>query len=334
MLAGKTEPALGEGEPAAAQPSEPEAGGQPEAEDGEAAGSPTPDAEGEAAAPTTLTLAELAKQFDVDEPSLLEQVVVALEEGAEPLPLSKVIEGFRAQPRAAQREAELAAIAAEYQTNRANLDTGFRQRVEELDVLLKATADLLVKDEQGIDWASLKANDPAAYVEQKERVEARRAEFGRIYQQAREYGARAKQGRDGELSAWQKNEHRLLRAKFPELADDARGKAWFDEVRSTLHAAGFADAELNPATLPILDDHRVWLVLRKAADYDRAMAESKKRIAPLRKLPKPVLKSAARKEQLSQQATQKKVFEEDMGRLQKTGDVRDLARLLGAKEVR
>lgn len=118
------------------------------------------------------------------------------------------------------------------------------------------------------DWAALRAEDPQAYA-------VARADWQAIKEQqeaiaAERQAAMEKVQRD-QADALQKHldaERGKLMAAIPEWSDAEVAKKDRAALVETAHGLGFTDEEIGQVL-----DHRVFLLLRKAAAYDRLQAE-------------------------------------------------------------
>lgn len=165
---------------------------------------------------------------------------------------------------------------------------------------------------------SLLNEDPIAFMTQKENYERMVGHLNYVQQQSqlsRQQAERQAATQRNEKSA---KEWEILQEKVPELRDQAKAQAVFGDIQSAGLAAGFSPEELA-GTVPY--DHRMVLVLRKAAKWDKLQANKPKAVQQVQGRP-PVQKSGKRLTPAAQKARQS---QDAINRLKQTGSVEDAA---------
>ena len=124
------------------------------------------------------------------------------------------------------------------------------------------------------DWNQLLQQDPAEFVRQRyiheQLTEKRRqAQAAQAYLQQQQQADMIAQAR-ARVAA---EDSKLLEA-IPEWKDATKREAGRQELRAALRAAGFQDSEINT-----IHDHRAVVVARKAAMYDKLVAEQQRALA-------------------------------------------------------
>lgn len=147
-------------------------------------------------------------------------------------------------------------------------------------IQLANTLDPILQDGATTDWTKLASEDPALYVQKWALYSQRYAQVQAAI--AERQTVAATQGRE-RLA----RERESLLQKRPELNDQEKGKAFAQEIHSTLTKLyGFTTEELKGAS-----DHRMFLVVSDAAKYHKLMAERKsaadKKVVPITKVQKP-----------------------------------------------
>lgn len=281
--------------------------------------------ETEPAAPADhTTLKMVAEAVGVEEADLLSRVVVDGPDG-KPIPLQAALEAFRKAPAAAQLHQELETRRVELEGERTRLTTEAEAAIQRSYEFTRAAAALLQHEESQIDWKTLEREDPQQYLIERRRRDERVAQFQRLWDGFGTEAQRGAQANGQARARFQNDELRALQTKVPELAKDDFRKGFFDDIRELLHSVGFKDEEIDPKVLPILDDHRVWLALHEGAKQHKLRKTGALKLTPLRKLPKPSVPSASRKEELSNVAKDAQRRNLLAARLRKTGDIRDAA---------
>lgn len=173
-------------------------------------------------------------------------------------------------------------------------------------------------DSTGIDPVS----DPVGYLsymqakEQHERFLAHanyiQQQMGMTRQQAEEQTQKQRQQRAVE-------ENRVLQEKIPALRDPAKLKALADDILSAGEGAGYSRQELAES---VPYDHRMALVLQKAAKWDRLQASKPKVTEKVQGRP-PVQRSG---KQVSGDTKRAQRANDAVSRLKETGTVQDAAR--------
>lgn len=165
---------------------------------------------------------------------------------------------------------------------------------------------------------SLLNEDPIAFMTQKENYERMVGHLNYVQQQSqlsRQQAERQAAIQRNEKSA---KEWEILQEKVPELRDQAKAQAVFGDIQSAGLAAGFSPEELA-GTVPY--DHRMVLVLRKAAKWDKLQTNKPKAVQQVQGRP-PVQKSGKRLTPAAQKARQS---QDAINRLKQTGSVEDAA---------
>lgn len=165
---------------------------------------------------------------------------------------------------------------------------------------------------------SLLQSNPVAYIQAKEHYESFTAHLNYLQQQMDERQQTTAAETQKQQEEKSKAEWGKLQEVLPALKDEKRAKAFFDDVKSAGAAAGFTADELM-AVVPY--DHRMALVLRKAAQWDRLQASKPKVQQQVQGRP-PVQRGGKR---LTPDAQRGRQAGEAMNRLKQTGRVEDAA---------
>lgn len=162
-------------------------------------------------------------------------------------------------------------------------------------------------------------SDPIGYMQAKDQYERLVAHTQYIRQQMDLGKQKAEQETQQQRIARANEENGVLLEKLPALRDPAKLKAFADDILSAGQAAGYSQQELRDA---VPYDHRMALVLQKAAKWDRLQASKPKVTEKVKGRP-PVQRSG---KQLSHDAKRAQRAEDAVNRLRQTGSVEDAAR--------
>lgn len=144
--------------------------------------------------------------------------------------------------------------------------TRISELVEQVDSFIK-------REEETVDWADLRQNDPEEYIAKQEEM------------------AKAKQVRQAAISEQQSQAQELLQREKGSLVELMGGEEWTQEKRNTdltlageyLTQKGFKDEDIGK-----IMDHRLWKVIFDAAKADKYQKTEAKVKEQVRKAPKSV----------------------------------------------
>ena len=196
-------------------------------------------------------------------------------------------------------EAEAAAIRAER---------------EQYAQLLGALQAQLQSSEPQVDLDRLYQEDPIEWVRQKEVMRERQEKLAAIQSEQQRLAQVSQYEQQRAMEAQLASQQEALLAALPEWKDPKKAKAEKALVIESAKAAGFTDEDLKSVC-----DHRLVLLLRKAAMYDQ-MVSKRQGIKPVvNNGPRPAKPGAAGRVSTTTEATRAKQ------RLAKTGRVDDAA---------
>jgi hypothetical protein len=199
------------------------------------------------------------------------------------VPLSELLGGYS---RTEDYKAKTAAVAEErraVEAERASLDATLKaqyaNQLEEATNLF-AQFDPVLSEARNINWEALKAQDPAAYVAAQDAVNERIAAIQRMNAQVEQMRGETQQHQQQAIE--RERAERFDRAAEeivklrPELADEAKFRAFAGETVEFLKGIGFTGEEIVDAL-----DHRVLALADKARRWEaheaaqRALPEKK-----------------------------------------------------------
>jgi hypothetical protein len=196
---------------------------------------------------------------------------------------------------------------------------------EQYSAKLEALDAHLAQLEGGpVDWDKLYQENPQEYAVQM----ARHTELASKREQvAREYArVQEQQARDYEFARQERirQEREMLLRAVPEWSDEAVRKAEQSELRDYALGLGFTDEQLD-----MVQDHKVFVMLRKAMRHDRAEATKEQKKEKLREKVKPakkVMKSGTgQRTRSGRSKAAAKRLTAARGRLAQSGSINDAA---------
>lgn len=166
---------------------------------------------------------------------------------------------------------------------------------------------------------NLMQTDIIGYMEAKERHERFMAHANQIHQQMGLSRQQAEEKVAGSRQELKNREWGILQDKIPALRDEAKLRSFVADVETAATTVGYSLQEITDF---VPYDHRAFLILQKAAKWDRLQASKPKAAEKSQGRP-PVQRSG---KQLSGSAKQAQRSNDAVNRLRQTGTVEDAAR--------
>lgn len=189
-----------------------------------------------------------------------------------------------------------------------------RAEREQYAQLLGALQAQLQSSEPQVDLDRLYHEDPIEWVRQKEVMRERQEKLGAIQAEQQRLSQVAQYEQQRAMEAQLASQQEALLAALPDWKDPKKAKAEKALVIESAKAAGFTDEDLKSVY-----DHRLVLLLRKAAMYDQ-MVSKRQGIKPVvNNGPRPAKPGAAGRVSTTTEGTRAKQ------RLAKTGRIDDAA---------
>lgn len=238
--------------------------------DGEAQEAPGP--EDEATDPAD----DAAKEPEESNPE--EQVYTVKVNGEDrEVPLSELLKGYSRTEDYKAKTTAAAEVRREAEAIKANAvaeaKADYANQLEEATSLF-AQYDPVLVEARKVDWAALKAQDPAAYVQAQDAVQARLTAIQQMQDKVQQARGEAEQHRQAQTE--QERAQRfdaaadeIVKAN-PELADEAKFSAFASEAVGFLKDQGFSGEEIAEVL-----DHRVLTLAHKARQWDAHEAAQK-----------------------------------------------------------
>lgn len=193
------------------------------------------------------------------------------------VPLSELLKGYSRTEDYKTKTAAVAEERRQVEAQKATIETDvkaqYANQLEEATNLF-AQFDPVLAEAQNLNWEALKAADPAAYVAAQDAVNQRLNAIQQMKQHVE--GIRAETQQRQQVQAEHERAERFDQAAnkiveaMPELADEAKFKAFANDAIEHLKNEGFAPAEIADS----LDD-RVLKLADKARRWDAHAAAQK-----------------------------------------------------------
>ncbi len=190
--------------------------------------------------------------------------------------LSDMLKSYQLQGHIDNKARDIAAQQQALQQQAAQADQAIRARLDQLDSVVGQASNELMREFQGVDWQTLRANDPGEY-------SARLADFQARKQNLDNAAGRSQAEREqlqGQQAQQSQAAMQQERARLPELIPEWKDEAVASKERADITAwglkNGFAAGELNG-----IGSASAVAALRKAMLYgSKAAIENKVRTAP------------------------------------------------------
>lgn len=310
-------------EPRAAVPEfAPEPVAQPAAPQAPSADAPETDD-----APTVTTLSELAEAIGVDVSDLysLQIPVTSVDGERQDVSLGEWKDAYQSHSKTEKLRVELDARRAALAQQEAQATGYIQQRTQEVNALLNAAENELVREFQGVDWNGLKAADPGEWAAKRQEFIERQNAVNAAKAKATHDAQRMHSEQEGKLVAQRQEvlqrEAGMLRSAIPEWRDETKATAEKAELFDYLVSSGFKTDDVSSVV-----DHRVVVLARKAMLYDKRKADGQEAVKKLVKIaPTKMLKPGAGQTKADQQIDRNEAIR---GRLKKSGRLEDFAALI------
>ena len=222
-----------------------------------------------------------------------------------------------------RREAQSIREASQAEANQAH------QRIErsllEAAELTTEAENRLVAEYQSIDWAQLRADDPAEWTARKQEIDERQRQIHvakqRVEERFRGHVERQQSEMSSKTQEQLAREFEMLKTAIPEWRDESVMKRESADMRDYLAESGFKPNEIGQVA-----DHRLVVLLRKAQAYDKQMKTSAvnvKRVVKVGRTAKP----GTTTNKAQQAAEVNKSLRQN---LRKSGSTQDAAALIAA----
>jgi len=171
-------------------------------------------------------------------------------------------------------------------------------------------------EKNNIDWASLKDEDPIAYMTKKEELRDMQGRDQRIQYERQQLHQRQTAEDAENLDRLIGHEVELLEAAIPEMADEAKSSGYGLALKDYAMTQGYERQEIDEVR-----DHRALVILDKARKYDAMEKKATKKITKASKTVRAGHKAQPRDVQTGR-------YKQKMSKLKQTGNIEDAASVI------
>jgi Tfp pilus assembly protein PilN len=230
--------------------------------------------------------------------------------------LDELLNGYSRTADYQKKTQSLAEQRKAVEADRVKIDEAAKTR-ETYAQRLQVIEQLLQQQDQGLDLASLKSEDPIAYavamgekMERDKQLQAVQMERQRVQQEQQSYT-------QAQLQKHIQAEQAKLVEAIPEFKDDVKAEVVRRDIRNYAKSQGFTDQELSQVY-----DSRAVLALYKAAQYDKLMAGKGVTSKKVANAPKTIRPGTS-----NPQSSENETVKKDRAALRQSGNKKDAARL-------
>jgi Tfp pilus assembly protein PilN len=230
--------------------------------------------------------------------------------------LDELLNGYSRTADYQKKTQSLAEQRKAVEAERVKIDEAAKTR-ETYAQRLQVIEQLLQQQDQSQDLASLKAEDPIAYavamaekMERDKQLQAVQMEKQRVQQEQQSH-------QQAQLQKHIQAEQAKLVEAIPEFKDDVKAEVIRRDIRNYAKSQGFSDQELSQVY-----DSRAVLMIYKAAQYDKLMANkgvTSKKVATAPKTIRPGTSNP--------QSSENETFKKERAVLRQSGNKKDAVRL-------
>lgn len=193
-------------------------------------------------------------------------------------------------------------------------------KAQQLDAAVMVAQKLLDGDLASIDWQGLQQNDPLAYDQKYREMDQRQRQINHLAEQLGQERQQREAQQLAAFNAYKAEQGKLLDSKLPEWADTATRNKDIAEMATILNDAyGVSEKELRSEV-----DHRLILIARDAAKYQKLMKAKPEVLNKVRAAPK-LIKPGVPQSQSDKDSFELKGARD---RLRSTGKVQDAKAVL------
>ena len=230
--------------------------------------------------------------------------------------LDELLNGYSRTADYQKKTQSLAEQRKAVEADRVKIDEAAKTR-ETYAQRLQVIEQLLQQQDQGLDLASLKSEDPIAYavamgekMERDKQLQAVQMERQRVQQEQQSH-------QQAQLQKHIQAEQAKLVEAIPEFKDDVKAEVVRRDIRNYAKSQGFTDQELSQVY-----DSRAVLALYKAAQYDKLMAGKGVTSKKVANAPKTIRPGTS-----NPQSSENETVKKDRAALRQSGNKKDAARL-------
>jgi hypothetical protein len=214
----------------------------------------------EESAPPLRALSELAESLEVDMDTLMDlETDVKIDGKASKAKLRDLLKSYQLEGHLNQKLMAQAEERKAFEAERQKVAAESGQLLQRLTAGQQVLEQALLRDFNGLDWATLQREDPNAYAQTYVAYQQRVGELQQIAETIRQESQKQQAARAAQTQGYIEEQKKLLQSRVPEWSDDSRRSKDFQDIAAYVKDYGIGQEELNNLT-----DHRLALVLRDA----------------------------------------------------------------------
>jgi len=223
--------------------------------------------------------------------------------------LDELKKGYSRDADYRRKTEELSFEKKQFQSEAEQQRQDYSKRITELNQILAFTQQQLNSEINNVDLNKLYEEDPVEATKVERQIRLKKEKM-------MEAANKLQQEQQRQLSSYVQEQQRILAEKMPEFNDAQKASATKNNLRNFLNSYGFKDAEIGQ-----IYDHRIVMLVNDALKY-RNVKNVKPVSAAQASKPGKFLSSGVKKDSNDMNFQRRK---EKLGRLKKTGNVKDAA---------
>jgi hypothetical protein len=223
--------------------------------------------------------------------------------------LDELKKGYSRDADYRRKTEELSFEKKQFQSETEQQRQDYSKRITELNQILAFTQQQLNSEINNVDLNKLYEEDPVEATKVERQIRLKKEKM-------MEAANKLQQEQQRQLSSYVQEQQRILAEKMPEFNDAQKASTAKNNLRNFLNSYGFKDAEIGQ-----IYDHRIVMLVNDALKY-RNVKNVKPVSAAQASKPGKFLSSGVKKDSNDMNFQRRK---EKLGRLKKTGNVKDAA---------
>lgn len=223
--------------------------------------------------------------------------------------LDELKKGYSRDADYRRKTEELSFEKKQFQSEAEQQRQDYSKRITELNQILAFTQQQLNSEINNVDLNKLYEEDPVEATKVERQIRLKKEKM-------MEAANKLQQEQQRQLSSYVQEQQRILAEKMPEFNDPQKASTTKNNLRNFLNSYGFKDAEIGQ-----IYDHRIVMLVNDALKY-RNVKNVKPVSAAQASKPGKFLSSGVKKDSNDMNFQRRK---EKLGRLKKTGNVKDAA---------
>jgi hypothetical protein len=207
-------------------------------------------------------------------------VTVKIDGKTSQVKLSDVVKSYQLEGHVHAKSAAVAEAQRAFESQRQQAANEISGRIAAADTMAKMLHQQLLGEFNGIDWNTLRAQDPVAWSVKTQEFNLRANQIQAHLAQVNQAQQRLAQEREEQIQKQLPVEQEKLQEARPEWRDPKQFQAARADMSDYARKLGFSDAELSSVF-----DHRLMLVLHDAARYAALQAASPNAVKRVRTAP-------------------------------------------------